>query len=625
MIEYFSRTFYTADRKPLRQGICEAEVKKALIPITRASNLIDSCAAKLGEFIPCEVNSDCLSGTCMLGRCKVYSLDSDPVGFVKCALTPMSPVVARTVQEFFNVTDTNLNITKIAIAMRNNYYKMQCLDARSRSTIQTSTTQSDCESTLFCNDPSITNLAQCTGAFCGADCSPFDGSCKMQVAFPENVCVTRGVCRTRDINEGYMNFDYTVNATECAAKSNFCTAKACYPNCTRQKCENTGICLEWPFEEGANACFRNYRFDAQNQDTRCGSGEVDLGIGCAVQTANQTTCVGGKYFPYPSTKQACESITVCQDVFDGSYSKRNSSECEKCQGVVEPLFKWAPGRFIAPEFVQDFRYQPRRNLTTNIWIRSADVPAIGQQLSKATYSNTLRSMKSYVACSVEPLATFLQKIACDCGNDSTAGCFPDSDVVAINADLAEARVMTRVKQVIAFAEGGIYLNETSVPATEGNFKLTIQGSDLVIIPSAARQSSNNFVPVVDALNARIGSVVGSGVKLSHIFSSRLCIRRNRNLRIGNNAHTVPAFVTVENGKYKRANVRITANSATEMCGQVADTQFYFPALLATEPTPSRSTPTPPPAPVASTKKVNGAPLAMASVLVTLLCALLTLF
>lgn len=569
--------FYRRYKNSMHQ--CAASAFKQQVMYSESVAKVGECYKSVFQNPrSCVSDDDCFTGsTCDISTNKCVAKDlQDGTPLVQCIKESVSEEAFYNLKYILGVEGKSDKDT--ITAFMNFVTTEMCVDGFTSIIPKTMyETQETCLAEKKCAD----NRATCSGStnFCGA----LKGANGIYLADVTGLLPDQSRCSSHGLCVGAKAGDsYKFNKAECEAES-FCTHPDCGDNCTKEKCEALGRCIGGvdksfcllPFKYNSNG-----RVCANSGDTMgpngCISASITLEAICKIG--------GGKWYSALDTKEKCESFQVCAN--NGAINFRNQTVCEECGGKSVNIFKWAPARYLPRKFLSATTWATREEKSVNIWKRALDLGKLIPAFTKFSLALQYPIFKSQLACVMNPILTTLRMLSCDCDKSvsSTKQCFSDE---LSKSPAASFRLLGSVDidQEYSTAEVSIFIKAGSRKLTV-NVDITKTELLVDIDLSGSRRIAAEEGVAVSKGSSTVGQVVGNGFAMqgSSSISATLCIRRDQTMSVSNADYKNPAFAIKDSrGNFVITSVPInsdkTGDGSAQICGMVADSRTYYPAMV----------------------------------------------
>lgn len=399
----------------------------------------------------------------------------------------------------------------------------------------------------------------------------------------------------------------------CSVKQNILN---CYNNnydaCdTEQKCQASGICNDWEFENNRNQYCMSQIVKPANCSgaclipfsdllrPQCGEGLQQSTLGCInYDILGETDCVanGGIW------KQRAISQSQCLAHGSGCYEKRfgrmtnkTQDTCETCGGEYRPYYKWTSGVMRTGHMIP-LSWKARTYGPINTWNSTINFTKLSDSIEGLVSQITAENTKSKLLCKYNSVASLMSAIVCDCSENGGTDCYSnienavvgdfdafsglstDSDTLSVSITVFPDSIdsdQDNEKFTISIISPVSFIGQESGQAKEqGQEKRTRSHSS-----SVESHLSTGIYDIVFYHGRVVGQIVGYGVEIE--FNSSLgsdievCIDIDDGIPLDSDKYPVPDLGIVVDGEITPLG-QTAVDLTTKLCANISETATYFP-------------------------------------------------
>ena len=218
---------------------------------------------------------------------------------------------------------------------------------------------------------------------------------------------------------------------------------------TREQCEGSGTCNDWEFQNWNNPyCMGPSASSSSNCTGVCvTSFENDIWgnpqcpyplgwsrLGCVdLLITDPQVCRAGNatWVNRAFTRDECESHgNGCSERRFSQPTPKDHDSCLECGGTYKSMYHWTPARWESGN-IKNLNWTSRKWESINTWGPTINWTKLNDVMNVAVGHMMQKAVKTQFLCKYGLLTANIEKIACDCGQETGSNCFNNMTSVQI--------------------------------------------------------------------------------------------------------------------------------------------------------------------------------------------------
>lgn len=371
---------------------------------------------------------------------------------------------------------------------------------------------------------------------------------------------------------------------------------------TEQECAVAGMCEDWELENWHNpqcqtyplpeactgVCIVDYDYSSGYPQCDWNAGQQWSQLGCVdtnVLGEANCTAAGGAFKRRATDESECHAHgSRCFEKRFYGFTAKDQEECESCDGEMQTVYRWRPGRWIGGE-VKPLTWKARAMETVNMVGSALNWTKLHEVIDDVGASMVGKAMRTEVRCEMASIAASMQALSCLCG--STSGSCDVSDVLW--ADVGDTEFFSGIDKTVEFPSVKVRVSASNIP--NGTYSSTVVVREVADIKAKltaegaapgglqARSAEENPLEcVLGEANSTVpvGQLVGtcSDIDVGELEVPSVCLSITESW--DNSTYFVPDFaVSPSNGTYIVGNFTVSSDGSF-ICGDIVDSGIYCP-------------------------------------------------